>query len=299
MLLLAASCTLWPAAPAALAQDTVRCKLSPQVRVEGDVEFLLHMPSSEPDTVTFGMLRAVVGEGYVDLPERPDSLHFGKLTIPGYLPTVVDWGEAPDRCVVDELVPAGSITGFVRPAQGKINVRGCGGFDSVPESGAFYIEGDVTEPCDVTAERQDGLFSTYSEPVTVHPDRAHDTIVELRLPTSRTAGMGVRVAEADDGLIVERVRTGSGAHAAGLEAGDLITTVDGQPTAGMGTGDMSAVSVGEEGTFVDLSVRRVQGDVELTVERVFLDDGHDLVDIYCGDKVCGMKREERPDAWVD
>ncbi|MBU5435497.1 S41 family peptidase [Pseudoflavonifractor sp. MSJ-37] len=65
-------------------------------------------------------------------------------------------------------------------------------------------------------------------------------------------GIGVVSQSTEEGLVVSRVLDGSPALAAGLQAGDVLTHVDGQSVVGMAPEAAVALIQGEEGTQVEL-----------------------------------------------
>lgn len=78
-------------------------------------------------------------------------------------------------------------------------------------------------------------------------------------------GIGVTITQNADksGLDVQEVTPGGGAEAAGVQAGDVIIAVGGQPIAGMDLNAISELIRGEVNTEVSLTLKR--GEEELTV----------------------------------
>ena len=82
-------------------------------------------------------------------------------------------------------------------------------------------------------------------------------------------GIGVTIQVAEDGSgfrIIQVEKTGPAAEA-GIQAGDVIVAISGQSAAGMTTADAGALVKGEEGTTVDLTIRRGETEIPFTVER--------------------------------
>lgn len=67
-------------------------------------------------------------------------------------------------------------------------------------------------------------------------------------------GLGVELKSADAGLEIVHVIPGSPAERAGIEAGDIITRIDGQSIAHMSTDEAAGLLTGEEGTQVAVRV---------------------------------------------
>jgi len=82
-------------------------------------------------------------------------------------------------------------------------------------------------------------------------------------------GIGVTIQVAEDGsgfLIIQVEKTGPAAEA-GIQAGDVIVAISGQSAAGMTTSDAGTLVKGEEGTTVELTIRRGETEIPVTVER--------------------------------
>ena len=78
-------------------------------------------------------------------------------------------------------------------------------------------------------------------------------------------GIGILVAEREDGLFVEQVYEDGPAYGAGMEAGDEIVRVDGvTPT---GIDDAVSRMTGEAGTKVTVTVSRAGEELDLTMKR--------------------------------
>lgn len=69
-------------------------------------------------------------------------------------------------------------------------------------------------------------------------------------------GIGAGIAEDPKGLKLETIYPGSGAEAAGVQPGDVLTHVNGAPIAGMKTEDIIKQLRGDENTVVTLTVER-------------------------------------------
>ncbi|MGN1097414.1 MAG: S41 family peptidase [Clostridia bacterium] len=79
-------------------------------------------------------------------------------------------------------------------------------------------------------------------------------------------GIGVTLTISGGGTVVENVYSGSSAEMAGIQAGDKIIAVDGTDTSKSDPSSTRELIVGEEGTFVDITVLR--GEEILTVRAV-------------------------------
>ena len=109
-------------------------------------------------------------------------------------------------------------------------------------------------------------------------------------------GITISVAEDGSGFEVLKVNEGGPAEEAGMLAGDVIVTISGQSVAGMETSEVRDLVRGEEGTQVNMQVRRGEETVDLTVTRktvqtpvataTMLEDKVGLVTIYNFDGRC-------------
>jgi carboxyl-terminal processing protease len=118
------------------------------------------------------------------------------------------------------------------------------------------IEGMVEE----LRRRYDDRFSHYFDPRTLEDFEA--------ATSGRFEGIGLAVTEVGAGLRVAEVYEGSPAEEAGIERGDLIVAVEGEPIAGEPAEASTARIKGPPGTEVEITVRsRGEGTRELTVER--------------------------------
>ena len=80
-------------------------------------------------------------------------------------------------------------------------------------------------------------------------------------------GIGVTIQVAEDGFLIVQVEKTGPAAEAGIQAGDVIVGISGHSTAGMTTTDAGTLVKGEEGTTVDLTIRRGETEIPFTVER--------------------------------
>lgn len=80
-------------------------------------------------------------------------------------------------------------------------------------------------------------------------------------------GITIQVMEDDSGFLILKVNEGGPAEEAGLLAGDVIIGVAGQSVIGWTSDAVRELVRGEEGTFVEMTVRRDGGEVTCSVER--------------------------------
>ena len=80
-------------------------------------------------------------------------------------------------------------------------------------------------------------------------------------------GVTITVMEDNSGFEIMEVTPGSSAEEAGLQVGDIIVAIEGQPTSGLTTTEGRDLVRGDEGTKVKLTLDRAGERIELDVER--------------------------------
>lgn len=110
-------------------------------------------------------------------------------------------------------------------------------------------------------------------------------------------GVGITITLRDDGYLdIVKVEDGGPAQAAGIQVGDILIAANGLDCAEMGMDETRNVVRGEEGTTVDLTLKRAEQELTLTVERKYfevtvaelklIEDGIGLISIYNFDDRC-------------
>lgn len=149
------------------------------------------------------------------------------------------------------------VTGTVQNPDGKpvadTSVTVCGDRVRTSESGAF-VGYAAAASCTVRAFYQDGILTRRSEPVVVTAFDARD--LDLVVDDAPIAGMGIAFRMRPNGARVNMIHPGTPAEEAGLEVGDLITSIDGEPTAGLTDDAFITLGTGREGSRVVLEVER-------------------------------------------
>ena len=165
----------------------VVCRIEPALR-----EAEAYLAVGEPDSLDGRRVRVLMGHALVPLLEGPGE---GWLSVAGYAPTPVSWGEAtpedPASCEPDPVVlepGSAAITGVVRHQEGgrparKAWVEGCGGMSMTDEEGAYFMT-VVPGPCRVLALRSDGMLHTRGPAVDVVAREGTDLVVDLEIPAS-------------------------------------------------------------------------------------------------------------------
>ncbi|MCB9761596.1 MAG: PDZ domain-containing protein [Alphaproteobacteria bacterium] len=249
------------------------CAVEPAV--EAGVGHLLIGAAGDPPPYD-GRLVKVAG-GMAHLPLLPEAAS-GVLTIEGFAPVDIQWTGAGDgatgACTPDPIAlpPAGAgITGVVENAEGepvgKVFVEGCGN-QGITDADGTYWYAARPGPCAVQAFRRDGLWAAPSERVEVTVAEGEDTVVNLSLPPIPRGGLGIHVAEADEGILVMKTVDGSAAQEAGLVEGDVIVEIEGIAAAELDLERFVELAVGDAGTEVEVVVRSADGtERPVTLDR--------------------------------
>jgi membrane-associated protease RseP (regulator of RpoE activity) len=86
-------------------------------------------------------------------------------------------------------------------------------------------------------------------------------------PQLELVGIGIKLSADPEGLRVDGTIPGGGAIAAGLVIGDHIVAVEGQDVAVIGLDGAIGLIRGQAGTFVRVTVRRDDKNLDLSIER--------------------------------
>jgi hypothetical protein len=165
-----------------------------------------------------------------------------------------------------EAIVSGTVRNAFGSGQGRVWVEGCGAH-AVTEPDGSYELSVLPGACEIRAFRQDGVFTARGQPVLVQAASRDDLDLDLVVPEFRTAGLGARVEETDDGILLRRVLHGGGAMASGLRGGDVVVEIDGELATDLPLGDFVDRALGPEGTDVQLVVLRGGEEIEVTVVR--------------------------------
>ncbi len=136
-----------------------------------------------------------------------------------------------------------------------------------------------------------GLTRAYNDPNTVFmpPKESEDFETEI---SGRFEGVGMEIGERDGIITIIAPLQGTPADKAGVESGDRITEIDGEPTKGMTVDQAVRLIRGEKGTEVILNIFResegesldipiIRGVIDIpTVDTTMRDDGIFVISLF-------------------
>ena len=257
-----------------------------------DVRFAeAYLAIGDPSGFNGRRVKIVNGKAYLplvydlgDLGDKVFSERTGTFSLEGYGPGSIAWTDQPEE-------GHGQCTGPVSPEPGRASltgtltlspsgapaagawIEGCGNMAYADQHGVVHMD-IVPDPCTVLAMRQDGMLRTISDSVSVFPEAGRDVIVDIEIPEAPRGGLGVQVSQDDAGRItIDGILEAGPAGAAGLQEGDVVVMVDGEPTDRMSLGEFVKAVGGEAGTSVDLTVDRNGEQLSIDVTREVLSAG--------------------------
>lgn len=129
------------------------------------------------------------------------------------------------------------------------------------ELNRYYV--DDVDPSELMEIGINAMLSSL-DPYTVYLSGAELDNYRLQT-TGKYGGIGARIGLMNDLVVVTEPYEGFPAHEAGLRAGDVIVEVDGKPTKGYNTEEVSQILRGQPGTDVNVKVSREIADEEMDV----------------------------------
>lgn len=133
-----------------------------------------------------------------------------------------------------------------------------------------------------------GILKSLNDPYTVYLSPKETQAFEEK-QNGRYSGIGAALEKSKQGLVITSVFAGSPAAKAGLKPGDIIVTVDGQPTAEAAIEASIARIKGEEGTHVKLGIKPKSGGplkmIDIVRRRIEFPETRRTMERASGEKV--------------
>ena len=124
------------------------------------------------------------------------------------------------------------------------------------------VDGDVMQQAAIAA-----MVDSLDDPHTVYVPPVERDVFEKEL-SGRYSGIGAEIRQVDDRLKIITPLDDSPSLAAGLRAGDIVMSIDGTDTLGLGAQGCIDLLLGEPGTDVVLHITRPDGtEGEVVVTR--------------------------------
>jgi carboxyl-terminal processing protease len=134
-----------------------------------------------------------------------------------------------------------------------------------------YVDREKVDPKEQTYGAIKGMIDSLGDKGHTRflpPDEAEKSREAV---SSTYVGIGIRLEDKDDEVVVQAPMDGSPAEKAGIKSGDVLIAVDGENVKGEDLEEIGQKVRGPEGTYVDLTVLRDEEEREFNVERAELE----------------------------
>jgi hypothetical protein len=245
------------------------CAVDPPV--DNARALVVHEETGEP----LGDGAIVNGKAYLVMQEAHG---WGWFRVEGRVPQKFAWsgaepGRAQGKCKPDPMPlyeGVAAVVGTVKDAEGNpvadASVEGCTGRAVTDADGAWYLEAKPGR-CEIRAFKADGERVASSEPVEADPKTHTELVLDLVLKPWSPGGLGMQVADAEEGIEVLTLVPGGVADEAGLEPGDIVAAIDGMPTEGMTREEFVQLATGEGGTAYLVVTTEDGGQKKVEIDR--------------------------------
>lgn len=145
-----------------------------------------------------------------------------------------------------------------------------GAYALTPEQALELLDTYYINPLPASVLEQDtveGMVDALGDPYTQYFTAEEYARFTASMEDARLVGIGGSFTPAEEGLCIQRVFAGSAAEEAGLRAGDIITSVNGQALAGLPLEEAGGLLQGEAGTTLSLTYLREGVTAQLTLVR--------------------------------
>lgn len=136
-----------------------------------------------------------------------------------------------------------------------------------------YVDEESIDGQEMTAGAVKGMLNTLGDQGHTRYLTAEEVKQNQQSLSGNYVGVGIQIEQRDNKIMVVAPIDGSSAQRAGIEAGDILTKVNGRSTEGLSIDDVVQAVRGPEGTTVDLVFERPgqPAPIAVTLERTKLD----------------------------
>lgn len=134
-----------------------------------------------------------------------------------------------------------------------------------------YVDQEEVDPKEQTYGAIKGMLDSLGDEGHTRFLTPEEAEKSREMISSKYVGIGVRLEEKDDEIVVASPMDGSPAEEAGIESGDVLIAVDGESVKGMDFKEIGEKVKGPEGTKVDLTMLRDEEERDFSVERAELE----------------------------
>src|SRR3954447_18531612 len=134
-----------------------------------------------------------------------------------------------------------------------------------------YVDQKEIDPKEQTYGAIKGMLDSLGDEGHTRFLTPEETEKSREMISSKYVGIGIRLEDKDDEIVVSSPMRGSPAEEAGIESGDVLIAVDGESVKGIDFKEIGEKIRGPEGTKVDLTVLRDEEEHDFSVERAELE----------------------------
>src|SRR3712207_840950 len=134
-----------------------------------------------------------------------------------------------------------------------------------------YVDQEAVDPEEQTYGAIEGMIDSLGDEGHTRFLSPEEAEKSREAVSSTYVGIGVRLEEKDDEIVVKTAMDGSPAEKMGIQSGDVLVAVDGESVTGEDFDEIGQKIRGAEGTYVDLTVLRDEEEREYVVERAELE----------------------------
>ena len=134
-----------------------------------------------------------------------------------------------------------------------------------------YVDQEAVDPEEQTYGAIEGMIDSLGDEGHTRFLSPEEVEKSREAVSSTYVGIGVRLEEKDDEIVVKTSMDDSPAEKTGIRSGDILVAVDGESVTGEEFEEIGQRIRGIEGTYVDLTVLRDEEEREFIVERAELE----------------------------